>query len=160
MDAYRINRMIGIVFMAAGLAMLGAGGHWALRGYGLQVRGQQTTGRIVNIHYDNGVNPNSVFQNAPSHRADIVFTDKAGHQFTITDTVGRTQSSYAVGNPIALRYPADDPQKAVIERKGAVWLVPGVFAFFGFFLVLGGLQRTRMQPGELMPSRSGPPLDR
>jgi len=140
--ATRINRVVGMVSLAFGLAA--------------------TLGGFVFVHYyhldafivTSGIAQGEVIENEPvrgaewqrglphtSYRAIVKFTDQAAQTVIYRDWLSLDPPSFTLGQTVRIFYDPQNPQHAMIDRGPKNYLVPGIICAFGGLAIMGGLQR-------------------
>ena len=61
----------------------------------------------------------------------VEFTVPSGEKIRFTSEFGSRPASHTIGQSIAVRYDAADPQKAEVESAMSLWLVPLIMVFMG-----------------------------
>lgn len=132
--------LVGILFGLIGVAVLIAGVMAAFKQSRKSASGTKATGTVVNL-VSRVFNPGSAGVYCPV----VEFTSATGQPVQFESQFGTMPASHHVGQSVAVRYDAADPQKAEVDSATANWFVPGCTIAMGLgflamalvFLVIG-----------------------
>jgi hypothetical protein len=126
--------LIGLLFVLIGLAILIGGAVSAVKQSRELARQVGATGTVVDL-VKRVFNPRSGGVYCPV----VEFTTAAGQAVRFESQFGTMPATHQVGQVVAVRYEAADPQKAEVDSATSRWLVPGCMIGMGLgFLILGG----------------------
>jgi len=126
--------LIGLLFLIIGLAVLISGVVAAVKQKRKSARGMAATGTVINL-VKKIFNPGSAGVYCPV----VQFTTGTGELVEFESGFGTMPASHRVGQTIAVRYDAANPQSAEVDSATAKWFVPGCTIAMGFFFFAMGL---------------------
>jgi hypothetical protein len=137
-----VGRAIGAVSLLVGLAILSLSGSWIHRNHLDQFLFQsvQADGQVIE---NRATLRTSRASRTTSYRAIVKFQDREGRPVTFAEPIAWSPPSFQVGESVGVLYDPRDSERAMIDRGGRNYLMPGYIALFGGAFVLGGLQRLR-----------------
>ena len=125
--------LVGILFVLIGLSVLIGGVVAAVKQSRKAARSTAATGTVVDL-VKRVFNPGSAGVYCPV----VQFTTALGQPVRFESEFGTMPASHRVGQSVAVRYDAADPQKAEVDSATSRWLVPGCMIGMGIgFLVMG-----------------------
>lgn len=141
----RINRAMGILSLAIGLALLLGAGIWSTRHRGFVRGAGMARGEVVANVKKEWTDP----QGAPgstrlvhqSYCAVVHYVDRTGEARIYQDDVCFNPPSFQIGDSVTVRYDPRNTTRVMVDRGNKVYLVPLVIAVVGALCLVGGLQR-------------------
>jgi hypothetical protein len=140
-------KLFGIIFLAAGMGLLGVAGFFTfrtLRFLGRSVNAEGTITALVQITRSNDDQDggNARITYAPQ----FSFTDAKGETVTVTSNISSSPPAFDVGDSVGVLYLPDDPEQARIDSFWQLWgvaLITGGIGtmFLGFVLAMALTQR-------------------
>jgi hypothetical protein len=150
-----INRVIALISLAVGSALLLVGSWWIHRFHMDEFIFNRATaqGQVVENRKDYVVSSRTgQLLGKTFYRAMVRFNTQGGGQTTVGDWIALRPPSFSVGQAVTVFYDPEDPQHAMIDRGWKNYAVPGIPGVMGFLMILGGLQRLhRSTPGDERP---------
>lgn len=139
-----IHRLVGVIGLVVGLAVLVGGGRWIHHNHldeflanPAMADGQIAENQRVDS-YRHG------FRTGTSYRAIAKFTDLRGETVLYRDWISLNPPAYFVGQHVTILYDPQDSRAAMIDRGAKNYYLPLFLAVFGGLPVLGSIQRLRM----------------
>ena len=126
--------LVGLVFVTIGLAVLTSGVVAAVKQKRKSARGVVATGTVINL-VRKIFNPGSAGVYCPV----VQFTTGTGELVEFESGFGTMPASHRVGQTIAVRYDAANPQSAEVDSATANWFVPGCTIAMGLLFFAMGL---------------------
>ncbi len=140
-----INRAIGVVGLAVGLAIVFGGGYWIHRIHldEFLFKRAVAEGQVIENRQERWYSRDSSGSSSSyiSYRAIVRFADGWGQMVTHADMIAFSPPSFGVGQRVTVFYDPREPQHAMIDRGPKNFLVPGVCLVFAGLVILGSLQR-------------------
>jgi len=139
-----INRVVGAVGLAVGVAILVFGGYWIHNNHldEFLAKPAVADGQVVeNQRVDNYRHGYRV---GTSYLAIVRFTDRNGQTVVHRDWVSFNPPAYFVGQSVKIFYDPQDSQAAMIDRGAKNYYLPVFLGMFGGLATLGSVQRLRM----------------
>jgi hypothetical protein len=139
-----VNRVLGIVSVAIGVAVTGAAGVWALHYRVLTTQSVTTRGRVIeNVpkEWTAATHDGLAGMQHTSYCAVVSYADRVGRQHAYQEDFCMNPPSFQVGQVVTVFYDANQPAKASIDRGSRIYLVPLGIAIFGILCLVGGTQR-------------------
>jgi hypothetical protein len=136
-----INRVVGIVGLVFGLAVLLGGGSWIHHSHldAFLLKPAVAEGQVVENqrvdYYRHGT------WTRTSYRAIVRFTDRNGQIVTLPDWIAFKPPAFFVGQSVKIFYDPQSPQAAMIDRGAKNYYLPILWCAFGGLSVFGSLQR-------------------
>jgi hypothetical protein len=140
----RINRALGIVSVAVGLAVITGAGIWAASHRAFARDAAAAPGQVVaNVEkeWTTTGSGGSTTHTQRSYCAVVHYVDRTGKARSYRDDVCFNPPSFRVGDVVTVRYDPADEAHAMIDRGDKVYLIPLAVGVFGALCVLGGVQR-------------------
>jgi hypothetical protein len=126
--------LVGLLFLVIGLAVLISGIVAAVKQKRKSARGVAATGTVINL-IKKIFNPGSAGVYCPV----VQFRTGTGELVEFESGFGTMPASHRVGQTIAVRYDAANPQSAEVDSATANWFVPGCTIAMGFLFFAMGL---------------------
>jgi len=126
--------LIGLLFLVIGVAVLISGIVAADKQKRTSARGAPATGTVVDL-----VRKTFNSGSAGVYCPVVQFTTSTGQRIRFESAFGTMPASHHVGQTIAVRYDAANPQSAEVDSATANWFVPGCTIAMGFLFFAMGL---------------------
>jgi Protein of unknown function (DUF3592) len=140
----RVNRVMGILSLAVGLALLVGAVFWSAHHLEFVSSAAAVRGEVVaNVkkEWTDQPAPGASVMHHRSYCAVVHYVDLQGVARIYQDAICFSPASFRIGDSVTIRYDPQKPASVMIDRGEKFYIVPLAIAIVGVLCVSGGVWR-------------------